>query len=585
MSKKSKLTKKEHLAQRDYGTFCRDQQKVFLNERGGEAELISQAFVDWLSAKAKEDSSYRALRKEFQPQILKLLMTRQVQGFVEVGCGGGKTEIFLYAALLVSWLTNRPIVFNAPQLNLLSQTSKRAVDVVAVVNDFNDFLLESGFWQSGWAGQISLNLYNISSDVQKKSKDPEGDEEEAEREVAEDVEFTTLHNAEEIAERLIDAGCGDLFLICTDSMPKFTAAIKQVKKDGVDIALISVIDEFHRWQTGESKGEVINFDLVSLLKDVSPDFWAFSATPKISAEKIQAELAIDSGFWGVNVVWHAIGKYAVDAKMLRAWGYLKAHMKFVWFKSEMVKSIPAEIRMVIEQYGTDKAEECIQEIAEWIQLASYMKNGHVGLVYASKVPFIKVFMSEACKAWREKIEAQYNVKFHASHAGVPREHRDAEKEAIHLDNSSTKHVILNHSTWLMGVDLPKISYVMFSSNRTMESHNLVQAVSRGTRFDGDNDTCTVLLSMDPKSEQAKQFIQTMYGIIGGDVKHVLLTFTNERTKLVEEDDPLLYGMDSVEMALDQATAEVIEDFLDDYRDIEMEKRIAAKDRDATRDII
>lgn len=489
------------------------------------------------------------LHHQYQPQCLRFIASSEkLKAYFEMGCGSGKTVIFCLASLLRAYLDETPIVMIAPRLDLLRQVYEKMTEYTEV---FNEFLESTG------RHTIMQKVFNVSSDRSFSATPTE--EELLENEAQTDIEHTvvTLSSGEEVKEALADrAGGCDLILVCNDSLDKFMAGFKQASTD-----CVVIFDEFHTKQIANADRAASFVQTKQLLDENCSAVLAFSATPKVNVEHgTCAELAIETDAWGVNGVWHSIERFDISAKQLRQWSILKQELKFHWGLSSS-KKVEEELRgWLNNMFGVDDAEQCVEQIALMIAFAKCMQEGATGLAFVKAVPHIKAFMSVECKVWREKIEAEYNIKFYESHAGVSRERRNMIKDQIDAgveEDATTKHVILNHSTWLMGMDFPRISWIMLLRN--MESDNMVQAVSRGTRKFAGLDTCHVVLPFTPVGQDAKELIEKMYGMTEGDVKHYLIPQEDARIgeEILDTDDLDVPG-DEAEIRLDHGDAEIVE---------------------------
>lgn len=563
---KKKISKKESAAARTLAAHYANQKLVALVQRDASAMAFINDFLTW------HDTNKFPLHHQYQPQCIRLIAgSTHLNAYFEMGCGSGKTLIFCLATLVRAYLDGTPIVMIAPRLDLLRQVYNVMQETKKL---FNLFLTSIG------CDTIESKTFNVSSD-RSFSKEPT-EEELLEREAQTDIEdvVETLSNSDEVAEALADRVCGgDLILVCNDSFEKFMLGFN---KKPIDCSV--VFDEFHTKQTSEALRACAFAQLKRTLNSKCSCVISMSATPKVNVEHgTSAELALETDIWGVNGVWHAIQTSVVSAKQLRAWEILKTDMAFHWGLSSS-PSVEEEIRgWLNDSHHVADAEECVKQIALFIAFGKRLTLGSTGLVFVRTVAHITAFMSDECRPWREKLENKYNLRFHESHAGTSRQDRDKIKDVIEEDeDKNRKHVILNHSTWLMGMDFPRISWVMVLRN--MSSDNLVQAISRATRKFGGVNTCNVVLPFNPNGEQAKELIEKMYGLTEGDVKHYLIPHEDERVGGLElEEDDLLVSGDEVEITLDHGDAEIvtaaemIAEFEEDLAHINQLKRIARQE--------
>jgi len=476
-----------------------------------ERQKFINAFINWYNEKNPERMFYQ----QYQPQCISTILNQSIkQAYYEIGCGGGKTTIFCFAAVLIMFLDRSDCILTAPILNLLSQTRS---EFNGAVTEFNKFLADQK------KPLLRLQFFNVSSDEPMTASD-EDDEDAQARQALSDI--PTLGNSDAIRDNLEErdeSTTRNVYLVCSKSLPKMISALNKSTNHN---KLFTIIDEFHMEQTSNaSRAEIYKGFLDVLLTHCESGVHAFSATPKTSIPNSGCTflLSIESGNWGRNGVAAAVKRVHCDAAYLREQGILKANIEFAWNLKVKGTSVSPEFQeLAADRFGVNDAEECLDSVGMILAFCRAMPKKSVGIMFLSSVSHIKLFMSKDASKWRKQIEEEYGVRFYATHAGVSREERDSITRDIYNsrhENKDVKHIILNHSTWLIGMNCPPISWVYIA--RRLQSHNLVQAISRGTRKSAGTDTCTVVFPDSPDSVESLSMVRDIYDAYGPEVRHFM----------------------------------------------------------------
>jgi len=562
MTRKIKAKERKLIeARRTLGDFLKAQEVEAPQRRAADQLQFIASVLAWHDFKFPGRRFY----KQYQAQCIDFIAGATfLHSYFEIGCGGGKTDILVWATIIRSYLDNEPISIHAPTLQLLRQTMVR---YQKIGREFNEFLKYKNL------DPMDIRFFSVSSDRMEKNDDSE--EAKLEREAEDDMKrlvFETLNSGEAVAELLEDrAAAGDVIAVCNDSMVKFYNGLKESKAP-----CMVIIDEFSTLQTenADTANDIVK--MLEFFKAHSSCVASFSATPKTNVENNRcASLAIETGIWGNCGVWHSLREdrlYAISAKKLREWGILKPFIRFFWGMDGAVSSIEAELRGHFEdKFKIEDVNTALNDIAITLALSRMMEPGQVGLSFMKAVAHIKVLMSEDARIWREEFEAKFGVKFYEFHADVPIDEKTMpdgkiikgrnkmieEIGASVESGSKIKHLVLNHSTWLMGLDLQPISWVLV--NRDLGSINLVQAISRGTRRSNFADTCNIVLPMTPEGEQAQALVQRLFSITDTDVRHYMM-HEEERAGGADgpDSDDKRPVAEVIEITLDCAKAEIRE---------------------------
>jgi len=467
--------------------------KSFSSERFNSTQAMLETFLNHEVRIVGEHT----LRKEYQPNLItqhlySAFNTKNHALKTHIGCGGGKTTIFMVSillAMLYGKATRVSIV--APTIALTRQLE---IDFMKFYKRFYD----------GGAHISGLRLVNVSSDGKSKAADltdedlaaeHDDDEKISKKELSEikalakelEVERVTTMNHDEL-EDMLDEDVPTVYFVCK---PSFIKNFRQrVKNVGTTID-IGVFDEYHNLisqNTNEAYTSMIN-DFAK----VCTRRWFFSAT-KRAGQKMSWRDAI-------------FGEETADiqSSKLVEWGYLVKHLRVFFISASDVRGITNAIKEFFIGIKVKHPEKFYREAAVVIAVmlrVAELKIKPKALVFGSKVEFIRLMMkSENFKAkiasMFETLTLMYQID---GETDTPT--REMIFKALRGAANNVATLLLNHSTMKEGIDVTKFNTALIA--RGMSDHGLQQALGRIQRIDHDDpskDTCFLFLYVDGEDSE------------------------------------------------------------------------------------
>lgn len=415
--------------------------------------------------------SAKQLRKEFQPSAIRRLIEGAYRGEAlktHIGCGGGKTTIFMLAALhLLMKGQFKRLVFVAPTIVLTRQLEIEFCE-----------MLEAMYRESRARPKQAFPVINVSSDRKVEDDgDDEEDEKEAQgqRETFDNIVRLTESRGDKLVELLQHHKLAAYF-VCKPSF--FDNFRHQVVKADV-VMDVTVFDEYHNL-INQRKEE----NLLRPLREWEQhcrNRWFFSATKRYGAV-----MSCNDMIFGDEVC-------DVESHQLVGWGYLVPHLRTTFMHAGSVSGISDALEKHFKDAGIKKGADFYREAAALIAVIREMVRRKVvpqAIMFGSKVAILKQLMK--IDAFKQVLEESCpGIKLYGIFGDTPREVRNQIFDEIRSAPDNQPFVLLNHSVIKEGVNVTRFNCLLLA--RGMSSCGLQQAVGRVQRTYPGKDTAHVFI--------------------------------------------------------------------------------------------
>jgi superfamily II DNA or RNA helicase len=487
------------------------------------------------------------LRQEYQPNaITKLLQGVYGDGgskTVHIGCGGGKSAIFILAALQ-SILDGRAkkICVTAPTIVLNRQQENSFVDMLEMI------LAAKGVARL----KSKLRIVNVSSDGQKKCKDLAAEDLAEERgDDDQDLIDETRTKAESSATRLgieqhttmnhdaLESYLSDevvtIFFVCKPSFIKNFTRRVEASHATIDI---TIFDEYHNFISQNSNDG--NRSLLKRYEAHCINRWFFSASKKAGA--------LFSWFDPV------FGEEICDVKSsdLVKWGYLVPNLKVYFITAGQIKGITDAVRAYFDGKKIKNPEKFFREMAVILAVMrqQLMLALPQGIMFGSSVTFINEMMK--CEPFRAALEQLVeNLQLYRIVGSTDKEEREEIFKKIKSTTDCLAFLLLNHSVIKEGVDVTRFNMALIT--RGMSEHALQQALGRIQRKYDGKETAYLYLYVDAdNTNELKQKLSDIalklhYNI--GDLPVVFADLFDEQVGKKTIDEQEYLNIDGVNIPL------------------------------------
>lgn len=444
------------------------------------------------------------LRKEYQPNLITQCLysafkTERQAMKIHIGCGGGKSVIFIVSILLAMYYGRASrVVIIAPTIALTRQL------------ELEFMKLYKRFFDHGHIIE-GLHLVNVSSDGKSSSPDlddeditaeqDDGDERPSKKEMkivdalADNlgiIRTTTMNH--DVLEDLLDEDSPKVFFVCKPSFLKnFRHRVKEA-----DVTIdIAVFDEYHNFisqNTNEAYKKVFEE-----FAEVCTRRWFFSASKK-DGQKMS---------WKDEIFGFEAGDY--KSSQLVEWGYLVKHLRIFFITASQVRGITNVIKEYFIGIKVKHPEKFYREAAVVLSVMLKMAELNItpkAVVFGSAVKFIRLMMEN--QAFKDKLASMFELMplMYQIDGSTKSEDREVIFEALRSAANDLATLLLNHSTVKEGIDVTKFNVALIA--RGMSEHGLQQAIGRIQRIDHDDpskDTCFLFLFID--GEDAQEVMKKM----------------------------------------------------------------------------
>lgn len=503
---------------------------------------IKQLYVD-VSSFYSAWKLNRKLRRQYQPKtIVRLIVSTLTDGGacrVKIGCGGGKTTIFLLA---LAWLyvngKIRRVAIVAPTIVLTRQLE-------AEFSDMMEFLIGN---TKGVRLREKFPITNVSSDSDKKKDATFTAEHDgvSDDDIAEAKECLTgyqhlVHATERRAEELqalLKKPLG-AFFVC---LPSWEQNFRhQVEKTGVKLD-VTIFDEFHNLIS--QKKEEANTMLLALKQNTkhSHSRWFFSAS-----EKEGPIMKTSDPIFGKKIA-------DVKSSQLVLWGYLVQFLRVTFAHAGSVKGVSEALEAHFKQQGISRPSSFYNEwaVIETV-LVEMLKRGEVpqAIMFGSSVPIMKQLLG--IQLFHDRLQEHIpNIKVYGIFSGftfgapaLPKGQKDStalQRARIfaEIQNAPPEQpfIILNHSVIKEGVDVTRFNCLLLM--RAMSEIGLQQALGRVQRTSPGKTTAhTFIFIHEDGNDAIKKIVGDTFEKIHytlGDVKAIVTGLADEQSGL-DEDAP------------------------------------------------
>lgn len=428
----------------------------------------------------------RKLRRQFQPKtIRKLILNGMSGGAVKahIGCGGGKTTIFMLA---LAWLylhgKIKRIVVIAPTIVLTRQLEREFSELM-------DRLLQTEWADKGIRLKGKFPIINVSSDSDNKKDDTW----KAEHEGVEDIDIEEAKNHASykhlvhVTERRAEELQGWLakpmaaFFVCLPSWHQNFRHQVEVARARIDV---TVFDEYHNLIN--QRKEDANVLLRALQQNVyhSRSRWFFSASKKEGPVMKSTDQ-----IFGQEIA-------NVKSSQLVKWGYLVPNLRITFATAGSVKGVSEALEKHFKDQGIKQPAAFYREWAVIERALTEMKErGEVpqGIMFGSQVAIMRQLLN--VPLFRERLETLVpGIKLYGVFGNTPKDERVAIFDEVKSAPADQAFLVLNHSVIKEGVDVTRFNCLLLM--RGMNEIGLQQALGRVQRMSPGKLTAHTFLFID-----------------------------------------------------------------------------------------
>jgi hypothetical protein len=480
----------------------------------------------------------RPLRRQYQSKAVRRLirnvLTGQKLGRVRIGCGGGKTYIFILAlAYLYATGAITKSVIVAPTIALTRQLENQFCGVFEklfeLMREKHTLKLSKPF-----------TVVNVSSDTPQPDDDELPDSNQyagIERIVY--IDRVDERKAEQL-EILLEERDPAAYFVCLKSYKdKF---VKCIARTGVQIG-VTVFDEFHNLISEEKYSTNDSIKALKIAKTQSKSCWFFSASEKIGSV-MQTN---DAAMFGQELV-------AVYSSQLVRWGYLVPNINIDFVNTGSLSGVTESMTNWFEAKKVDVEklylewnyiEHCLTEVVKrGVTPRTIMFGGHV----ATMLQLLKT------PAFQERMEKLFpGLRLYGIFGGevvCPKDLEDKikgkslkeQREAVFQEVRTTDapFLLFNHSVLKEGIDVTRFNTLLIS--RGMNEIGIQQAFGRVQRLDEGKTHAHVFIMVQDEAGQriSKKTAELIYAIqyTLGDIAASIFGLGDDRSGDVPDDRPV-----------------------------------------------
>jgi hypothetical protein len=453
-------------------------------------------------------SGGRPLRREYQSKAVRKLirnvLTGQKLARIRIGCGGGKTYVFILAlAYLYATGAISKSVIVAPTIALTRQLENEFCQIF-------EKLIKLMHVKHGMKLSKPFTVVNVSSDT------PQPDETE---EYADDTEYEGIERivyldrvderkAEQLEILLKERDPAAYFVCLKSYKDKF---VKCIARTGVQIG-VTVFDEFHNLVSEEKYSTNDSVKALKIAKAQSQSCWFFSASEKIGSVMQTNDVAM----FGQELI-------KVYSSQLVNWGYLVKNINIDFVNTGSLSGVTEPMANWFDAKGVDVdklyiewnyIEHCLKEvIARGETPRVIMFGGHV----ATMLQLLKT------PAFKERMELLFpGLKlygiFGGEVVGCPEHAKDKsnkeQREAVFQEVKTTEapFLLFNHSVLKEGIDVTRFNTLLIS--RGMNEIGIQQAFGRVQRLAPNKTHAHVFILVSDEAGQriSKKTAELIYAI-------------------------------------------------------------------------
>lgn len=428
-------------------------------------------------------------RLEYQPKAIAIPLNSAIAGDQEafrtlIGCGGGKSKIFVFAIVLAILSGKKKVVITAPGKPLLRQLEYDVIECLAL------------FAKAGYKVPSGISFFNVSSDKkydnslnptvtledtdlepEHEDEDEDDDDEIAGKNKEMDnyaksirgIRDTKFAHHESVKKELRNNDI-TIFFVCKPSfLNSFAGIVNSVSRDPEfkDRYVIDITchDEYHNFisqaRTDRTKKILTSYQYNS------PQNWFYSASKKYV-----------KGFCWDHITF---GKLVVDvpSSELVKLGYLVKDIKIFYITTGMIRGISHSIREYFKGIAKKtEPEKFYREAAVILAVMEHqlgLKSIPKTLVFGSRIAFLKEMQNSADFVTRlEEIITQLKL-YRMDGSTKP---NDREKIFAQLKKAtySMATLLLQHSVCKEGIDAPNFNSAVIC--RGLSEISLQQALGR-----------------------------------------------------------------------------------------------------------
>jgi len=484
----------------------------------------------------------RPLRRQYQSKavrrLIKNVLTGQKLGRVRIGCGGGKTYIFILAlAYLYATGAISKSVIVAPTIALTRQLENQFCGVFEklfkLMREKHALKLSKPF-----------TVVNVSSDTPQPDEDELPDSNQyagIERIVY--IDRVDERRAEQLEILLKERDPAAYFVCLKSYKDKF---VKCIHRTGVQIG-VTVFDEFHNLISEEKYQTNDSIKALKIAKAQSKSCWFFSASEKIGSVMQTNDVAM----FGQELV-------TVYSSQLVRWGYLVPNINIDFVNTGSLSGVTESMANYFEAHKVDAEklylewnyiEHCLKEVVErGVTPRAVMFGGHV----ATMLQLLKT------PAFKERIEQLFpGLKlygiFGGEVVGCPEHAKNKsikeQREAVFQEvrTIDAPFLLFNHSVLKEGIDVTRFNTLLIS--RGMNEIGIQQAFGRVQRLDDGKTHAHVFIMVQDEAGQriSKKTAELIYAIqyTLGDIAVSISGLGDDRSGDTPDDRPAPINVEEI----------------------------------------